>query len=300
MVAGLSGSAYRRTDDRDHDVKFSSDIIYDRAYRSHPYHDLVVSKSECLAQCAAASGTNAKPDAHCLPRNTKIPNQNNGMEGPQNLKPDQSSKSKQIILISIIILFHLVGITGLAIPATRPVFLQIVPWHILLMFLVIIISYEPLLNSCFLLFALIIFITGYCAEWIGIHKHWIFGNYTYGKALGLKFDQIPLIIGINWLLLIYSSGVLMQRIRIRSIFIRVIIGSIILVLLDLLIEPVAIKFDYWDWINNIIPLKNYAGWFLMSCMMLLVFEKFNFKKQSIVAPVLLLTQFVFFAILNIL
>lgn len=221
------------------------------------------------------------------------------MEGPQNLKPDPTSKSKQLILISIIVLFHVVGIIGLAIPATQAIFLKIVPWHILLMLVVVVISHQPL-SIRFLLFVLVIFITGYCAEWVGTHKNWLFGSYAYGNTLGLKFDQVPLIIGINWFLLVYSSGVLMQRIRIRSILLRVLISSIILVLLDLLIEPVAIKFDYWHWANTIIPLKNYASWFLISCLMLFVFEKFSFKKQSIVAPVLLITQFLFFAILNIL
>jgi len=47
-------------------------------------------------------------------------------------------------------------------------------------------------------------------------------------------------------------------------------------------------------------LKNYISWFLISCIMLFIFEKFNFKKQNIIPPVLLLTQFVFFAVLNLL
>jgi len=147
------------------------------------------------------------------------------------------------------------------------------------------------------LFALLIFISSIIVEWLGVHKHWIFGDYSYGQTLGIKTAEIPLIIGVNWFLLIYSAGVLMQRTRIRSILIRVIAGALILVLLDLIIEPVAQHFDYWHWANSTVPLKNYACWFLVSVVMLFVFEKFGFRKQGIVAPVFLLVQFVFFMVL---
>jgi len=204
----------------------------------------------------------------------------------------------QAILIAVIILFHVVGITGLSIPALRPLFLQLVPWHILAMLAVIVASHKSF-SEGFLLFFLIIFITGFIGEWLGVHKNWVFGNYNYGKTLGLQLFDIPLTIGINWFLLVYSTGVLMQRLRVRSVFVRTIAGAIILVLLDMLIEPVAIKFDYWHWTNNMIPFNNYAGWFVVSVLMLYVFEQFRFKKQSIVGPVLLITQFVFFGLLQL-
>jgi putative membrane protein len=235
------------------------------------------------------------------------------LEGAQDLKTVHTSSSHvmpdspvasapagngaQILLITIIILFHLVGLIGLSIPSLRPLFLKIVPWHLLLMLVVIIISHKPV-NGSFLLFALLIFITGFFAEWVGIHKNWLFGNYNYGDTLGIKLDAVPLTIGINWFLLIYATGVLMERSRIRSIFIRVITGALLLVLLDVLIEPVAMRFDYWHWANGLIPIKNYVCWFAVSAVMLFVFEQFRFKKQSMVAPVLLITEFLFFAVLH--
>jgi bisanhydrobacterioruberin hydratase len=220
------------------------------------------------------------------------------MEGATGLKlnPHESTPKEQTTLIIIIILFHIVGLIGFAIPSLQPLFLKLVPWHILLMLIVIVCSHRPS-EGKFLLFALLIFLSSFILEWIGVHKHWVFGEYSYGPTLGIKIDAIPLIIGVNWFLLIYSAGVLMQRTRIRSIFIRVITSALLLVLLDLLIEPVAQHFDYWHWANNTIPIKNYISWFLVSGVMLFVFEKFGFKKQSIVAPVFLLVQFVFFLVL---
>jgi putative membrane protein len=200
--------------------------------------------------------------------------------------------------IVIIILFHFVGLVGLMVPATQPLFLQIVPWHLLLMLLVIVLAHKNFDNK-FAAFTALVFISGIVLEWIGVHKQWLFGNYAYGNTLGLKILNIPLTIGINWFLLIYAAGVTMQRSRLKSIIPRVIVGALLLVLLDLLIEPVAIRFDYWQWADNIIPFKNYYCWFLVSAAMLFVFEKFGFKKQSIAAPVLMVTEFVFFRVLNI-
>ncbi|MDT3404188.1 carotenoid biosynthesis protein [Mucilaginibacter terrae] len=202
------------------------------------------------------------------------------------------------IPIIIIILFHVVGLVGFLVPPLTPYFLKLVPFHLLLMLAVVLINhYRP--DEKFWLFALLIFAGGYTAEWIGVHKHWIFGDYTYGKTLGVKVADIPLMIGVNWLMLVYATGVLMQRSRLKSTIARIITGAIVLVALDLLIEPVAIKFDYWSWTNGHPPLKNYVGWFGVSALFLSVFELFKFKPQTIVAPVLLIVQFVFFGVLQL-
>ena len=198
--------------------------------------------------------------------------------------------------ISFIIIFHLIGLIGLSIPFSRPLFLSIVPWHLLLMFALIVLNHHQI-NGRFLLFMGSIFILGFAAEWTGIHKHWLFGEYIYGSTLGIKLLGVPLIMCINWFLLIYSTGVLMQRSRLKSAFFRVMTGTFILVLLDLLIEPVAIRLDYWHWIAGSVPLKNYMCWFLAALIMLTLFELSGFKKQRIVASVLLCAQFIFFGIL---
>jgi len=199
--------------------------------------------------------------------------------------------------VLMIFLFHLVGLIGFFSPLLRPLFYELVPWHLLLMFVIVGYSHRTM-NLDFWIFTGIIFIIGFAAEWVGVHKAWLFGNYTYGETLGIKLDDIPLTIGVNWFLLIYSTGVLMQYSRIKYVLIRVIIGAGILVALDKLIEPVAVRFDYWHWANNIVPDKNYICWFFVSMFMLLIFEIFRFKKQNIVGVVLLATQFIFFAVLQ--
>jgi putative membrane protein len=205
---------------------------------------------------------------------------------------------KIAVSVAVIILFHVVGLVGFFVPALTPLFLKLVPFHLLLMLLVILVNHYRL-SDRFWAFALLIFCLGILAEWIGVHKNWLFGRYQYGRTLGVKVADIPLMIGVNWLMLVYAAGVLMQRFRLKSMLFRILIGAALLVLLDILIEPVAIKFDYWTWINHSIPLKNYLCWFGVSAAFLWIFESFKFKTQSIVAPILLLVQFIFFLLLQI-
>lgn len=204
------------------------------------------------------------------------------------------SANKQAI--SIILIFHAVGLIGLLLPFTRSIFLQIVPFHLLLMLSVVVLNHKPI-DTRFIFCSCAIFILGIAVEWIGIHMHWLFGNYNYGDTLGFKLSGVPLIIGCNWFMLIYSTGVLIQRSRLKSFILRALVGALLLVLLDVLIEPVAVYFDYWHWTNSFVPFKNYVSWFGVSLLMLLAFESFQVKPQSIVAIVFLFTQFAFFGLL---
>jgi bisanhydrobacterioruberin hydratase len=195
-----------------------------------------------------------------------------------------------------IVLFNIVGIIGFSIHTLQPLFLKIVPFYLLLMGVLVMISHKPL-NIRFFIFFLLIYPISFFAEWIGVHKGWLFGHYHYGTTLGLKMWNIPLLIGLNWFLLIYSAGITTRCIGIKNSTARIIAGAAVLLLLDLLIEPVAIRFNYWHWLGNRAPWYNYLCWFLLSCGLLAVFERFKFVKQGMVAVMFLGMQFAFFGVL---
>jgi len=223
------------------------------------------------------------------------------VERAKNLKPiasDNSAPAKNRICIIVIFLFHLVGLTGFIIPSLTVLFITLVPWHLLLMLGIIVYSYDNF-DSRFLLFALTTFGIGFLAEYIGVHTGWLFGHYQYGSTLGIKLFEIPLMIGVNWFLLIYAAGGILQRSRLQNTWVRIFTGSMVLTLLDVLIEPIAIHFDYWHWLDAGVPFKNYGCWFMLSALLLFIFEQFKFKRQSIVVPALLIAQFIFFAVLNL-
>ncbi|MGI4727219.1 MAG: carotenoid biosynthesis protein [Janthinobacterium lividum] len=205
--------------------------------------------------------------------------------------------TKTNISIFIVILFHIVGLIGFFVPFLQPIFLRIVPGHLLLMLFLLLINHHGRFFKL-ILFLLTISILGFAAEWIGVHKQWLFGHYAYDTTLGFKLQDIPLMIGINWFLLIYAAGVFTQKLPIKTAWLKIISGAAVLVLLDLLLEPVAIRFHYWHWFGNGIPLKNYICWFLLSAVFIFLFRIFNFRTQNRVASTLLLIQIVFFAVLK--
>jgi putative membrane protein len=210
------------------------------------------------------------------------------MERPENIKSTKITQPVRLVII-----FHLVGIIGLSIAETKPLFLMLVPYHLLLMMGILSFTHDRF-DIRFALFFLLIFTAGFAVEWAGVHTGQLFGSYAYGPTLGFGVDDIPPIMGVNWFLLVYSVGVTIQYSGIKHPALRVLLGALLLVLLDVVIEPAAIKFNYWHWANGVVPVNNYICWFVLGAVLLLVFELFRFKKQSIVGVVLLISQFIFF------
>jgi putative membrane protein len=213
-------------------------------------------------------------------------------------RPQDINSRTQREAIKLIIIFHLIGLLGLSIPFSRSWFVAFVPWHLAIMFVLVFFNHH-VINAKFIAFLVLIFAGGIWIEYTGVHSHWPFGDYIYGTTLGRTKNGIPPIIGINWFLLIYATAVAMQRSKLQRVTSRIVVGAVVLVLLDLLIEPIAVRLNYWSWAHNHVPLSNYISWFVISIIMLGLFEAFRFGKQNKVAPVLLLVQFIFFAILQL-
>jgi len=202
-------------------------------------------------------------------------------------------KKKEYILSFFIILFHLVGFLGFFF-GYKELFTSLIPFHLLLMLLLLVWSYNAF-NSRF---ALLIYCLGFGIEYLGVHTGLIFGRYQYGDALGFKLANIPLLIGVNWVLLIFAAGSAIQYIPMKSVVIKSALAATLLVVLDTCIEPVAIRFDYWHWESVSIPLQNYVAWFLFSFGCFYLFYHRKIAPKNPVAVVLLLAQFLFFIALN--
>ena len=195
-----------------------------------------------------------------------------------------------------IIVFYAVGTVGLLLEPSKMLFLQLVPWFLCFMLFLLLMNH-PGFTRKQLIWFLLTFLLGFSAEWIGVHTGYLFGDYHYGPTLGLKFDGIPLVIGVNWLLLAYCSWDLAGRIFSTN-YLRVPIGAALMTFLDFFIEPVAIKLDFWTWNAADIPWTNYLGWFLVACVILSIarFLKIEFTNRS--STYLYLSMFLFFVLLN--
>ncbi len=208
---------------------------------------------------------------------------------------NQSDRKKNLSACIIVVLYA-IGFFGILSPY-RNFFLLLTPINLLLSTILLYINHKEF-NKSFVVFSIFCYLAGFFIEVVGVKTGIIFGEYSYGATLGKKLFDVPLIMGCNWLMLIYSAGVICEKINVPLI-VKCLIGATMLVSLDLLIEPVAIKFDFWNWQQLQIPIQNYVAWFVTSVILLFIFYKLPFNKNNQLAKVLYIVQLIFFSLLNI-
>jgi putative membrane protein len=197
----------------------------------------------------------------------------------------------------IVVLWYLVGIAGFMIQPLRPLFQVLTPWGMVVTAILLMYFHEPQNLKSWLAFAGIA-LAGYFTELIGVNTQLLFGNYIYGNALGFKLWNTPLIIGLNWLVLVYCISALTKSMRDRWYF--PLIGATAMVAFDWLMEPVAIATGMWSWPDGSIPLKNYMDWFLISGFLFLMIRILKIEINNRIAGILFAMQVVFFLALNLL
>lgn len=208
----------------------------------------------------------------------------------------ETIKQKQSLIKLILSIVYVVGIVGMSIPSIQPIFQALTPLHLLFSLGVLLLFHQDW-NRAFVGFAIAAFTIGFLSEVSGIHTGFPFGNYVYGPVLGLQLWEVPLMIGVNWFLLIYTSGELVRRFVANKI-IASLAGAMVMTAIDYLIEPVAVMLDFWTWDGGIIPLSNYIGWVGVSFLIQLIYHYAPFKKDNSLATYLLIHLIIFFAVLN--
>lgn len=200
--------------------------------------------------------------------------------------------------VFLILLFHVSGLIGLH-SSSRDWFLALTPLNLMVSF-VALFRHENYRNITVITMALLLFLLGFFLEVAGVNTGLIFGEYKYGPVLGYKMFNTPLMIGVNWFILIFCIGVVVEKTRL-PLLVKSLIGAAIMTLSDYIIEPVAIAYDFWTWsAGTVVPFQNYAAWFGFSFLFFIIFYKFDIKKTNKVAPWLLMTQIIFFLTLNLL
>lgn len=203
---------------------------------------------------------------------------------------------KNEILIAILVIFHLVGLVGMAIPEMRDKILPLSAMNLYISFAVLLLSRKTKFKF-FFIFITVAFLLGMSFEIIGVKTSYLFGEYYYGNNLGQKIFEVPIVIGINWAVLAICSGNIIQKLKLNILF-SALLTSLLMVLLDYLIEPIAIKNDYWHWKNELIPVYNYISWFFLSIPITLLYFKLKLQEQNKVSNVLYLILALFFITLK--
>ncbi|KAF0148925.1 MAG: hypothetical protein FD143_2819 [Ignavibacteria bacterium] len=198
--------------------------------------------------------------------------------------------------IWFLVIIYSVGVAGHLYKKTLPLMLALTPFTLLLV-AVFIIFFAVKNNKSVAAWFLISYTLTFFIEVAGVKTKLIFGNYTYGNVLGVQLFGVPLIIGINWVIVTLGSISVAERF-INNKLVVVIIAGAVSTLFDFLLEPVAVKLGYWNWFNNTIPMQNYLAWFLIACVIASLFLVMKLKVNKSLAEKYLYIQSGFFIILN--
>jgi putative membrane protein len=196
------------------------------------------------------------------------------------------------------IIYYTVGVIGFALPYTRELFQNLIGFSILTSTILLFMFHRPW-NARFLGASAFVLIGGIFIEAIGVNTGVIFGEYEYGSTLGPQIAGTPILIGVNWLMLVYIVWQLVQNIKVNGAG-QLLIGAAILVGYDLFLEPVAMETEMWNWAGQSVPHQNYIAWFVISLVFLSIFKLTKNRYENPVAPGLLAAQIAFFFLLNLL
>lgn len=207
-------------------------------------------------------------------------------------------KSKNTLASFVLVVVYIVGIIGIKGNFDER-FVLLTPINLLLSLALVFWTHPTKYISLWKL-AFLCFTTGVLVEIAGVQTGLVFGDYQYGEVLGPKIWETPWMIGINWTMLVYCAGSTVNRlVPSLNIWIKAMLGAMLMTLLDLLIEPVAMELNFWNWQNNIIPLQNYFAWFFVALPLLVAYFKLLGKTTNKVAILLFILQFIFFGILQL-
>ena len=118
--------------------------------------------------------------------------------------------------------------------------------------------------------------------------------------MGPKLLGVPFLIGINWIIITLISGGIAHNLWIKNKYFSIILASVLMVFIDLFIEPVAPILDFWEFEDNIVPASNYVGWFFTGIITQTIYYKSFKNKEFNFSINLYSAMLIFFLLLNLL
>ena len=192
-----------------------------------------------------------------------------------------------------LLIIYSVGIAGHLIPEMRNLMIALTPATLFITGSVVLFNIFSKGNKKLLFWMIFIFAVTFTAEVIGVHTGLVFGSYTYGDVLGVRLFSVPLIIGLNWVLIILGAILLANKIT-GNLIASALIAGFLAFVFDFILEPSAVNLGYWSWEGGVIPLQNYISWFSLAFVSGLLFNLMKIKVASKLPVYYLLIQSVFF------
>lgn len=194
--------------------------------------------------------------------------------------------------------FYAVGLLLWLLPPTRGLFVAITPLTLLCATAAVFVFHRAWNPRTVVWFVLVV-VSAFVLEWRGVHDARIFGRYAYGPGLAPLVDGTPLIIGLNWLWLVYASHDLAARMA-RNPVLRIIAGSLLMIVYDAAMEWAAPAMQMWHFDGGYAPARNFAVWFVVAVVYHTGFEALAIRSDNRPARALFGLQFAFLLAIGLL
>lgn len=194
--------------------------------------------------------------------------------------------------VGIIWLFHISGAIGIYWGDTNW-FISKSPLNLLISLVLFVWLFSMNTKKKWVFFVLF-FLIGMLAEWLGVNYGLLFGQYSYGKNLGLKFDGVPYLIGTYWALLTFITAEIAKILKLKK-WSKIVFGAVLMVGLDFLMEKSAPVFDFWEFKGQV-PLDNYVAWLAIGIILQTILHYSNIKGNSTISIHLFFAQVLFFGL----
>lgn len=121
---------------------------------------------------------------------------------------------------------------------------------------------------------------GLIAEAIGVATGWPFGHYAYTGTLGPELLGVPVVVPLAWAMMAWPALVVARTLAVRGAAV-VVVGAAALTTWDIFLDPQMVAAGHWTWFDPTpalplvpgIPLTNYAGWLLVSVLVMAVLAR---------------------------
>ncbi len=199
---------------------------------------------------------------------------------------------KNYLAIGIIWLFHLSAIIGISI-GYKEWFATKTPLNLIIQNAILIAllpqkSFKSI--SIYFLLALL----GMGIEILGVNSGFPFGTYSYGENLGFKLFGVPILIGLNWALLVFvTASMIPKRLSASKIW-NALIGATLMLVLDYFMEFSAPALNFWEFTPITPPLSNYVSWFIAAFIMHTILQYKGVKANRMLSSQIYLAQLLFF------
>lgn len=196
----------------------------------------------------------------------------------------------------IFIRFYLVGLLLYMIPYTRPLFVSVTSLSLFLAVAVVLAFHRDWNVKTVSWFSFIV-LSSFLLEMQGVESGELFGQYSYERGLAPMINNTPLIIGFNWLFLVYASNNIVHRFDAKP-WMYILSGSLLMIFYDVILEWVAPYMTMWHFESGYPPFQNFLVWFAVALFYQTGFEVLKIKSNNPPARFLFGLQILFFVLIG--